>query len=320
MTTINHHNSDIYDIIIIGGGPAGLSAAIYARRFDMKTLVFDPFAGGTVTKTDTIENYPGFKSITGMDLAEKLKDHAKSYKPEFVEAFVDKIEKEKNIFIIHSDKKTYKAKSIIYCTGTEHRKLGVPGEKEFANKGVHYCAVCDGHFYKDKIVAVNGSGDSAAKDALVLSRLAKKVYLIARKAIHPEPIVLDRIKACKNIEIIENTPIKEIVGDKKIKKIILEKPHQGKKEIELDGLFIGIGHVAITKYAKELGVRLNDKGEIIADNLMKTSMKGFFVAGDVTNMPFKQAIIASSQGCIAAYSAYEYVTKEHITTYDEEGQ
>jgi thioredoxin reductase (NADPH) len=308
-------NNTTYDIAIVGGGPAGLSAAIYARRFNMKTIIFSPL-GCTIEKTDLIENYPGFKSINGCDLAEKLKEHAKMYKPEFVEAFVDKIEKEKHLFNIHSNKKIYKAKSVIYCTGTEYRKLGVAGEKEFANKGVHYCAVCDGNFYKDKIVAVAGSGNSAAKDALMLSSIAKKVYLIARKTIHPEPINAERVHAAKNIVLVENTPIKEIAGDRKVRKIILEKPYEGKNELEIDGLFVDIGHAPITKHAKELGVKLNDKEEIIADCLTKTSMQGFFVAGDVANFPFKQAIIASSQGCIAAYSAYEYITKEHINLYN----
>ncbi|MFA5992867.1 MAG: FAD-dependent oxidoreductase [Candidatus Pacearchaeota archaeon] len=307
------------DIAIIGGGPAGLSAAIYALRFELDALVFDPFPGGIVTKTDIIENYPGFKSITGMELSEKIKEHATSFKVKFVHKNVDDIERKGNKFILSVGKEEYEAKTVIYATGTEWKKLNVPGEEEFTCKGVHYCAVCDGNFYKNKIVAVVGSGASAGKDALVMANIASKVYIIARKEdIHPEPITYERIKANKKIEIINHAQIIEILGDKKVKKIKLNRTYNGSNELELDGIFIDVGHIPLTDTIKKLGVKLNTKGEIIADKTMKTNIPGFFVAGDVADIPFKQVIIATSTGCLAAYSAYEYITNEHVEIYEEE--
>lgn len=301
------------DVIIIGGGVAGLSAAMYARRFDLNVLVFDPFVGGTITKTDRVENYPGFIKLTGQELADKIKDHALEYKPEIINQYVDKIEKQKDKFIVKSENKSYESKTIIFATGTEWKKLGVKGEKEFENKGVHYCAVCDGFFYKNKVVAMIGAGDSAAKDALVLAGLAKKVFIIVRKDdIHPEPINYKRIKQTKNIEIINKTNITEITKNNKTMQLKLDNAYKGKKDLELDGVFIDIGHIPITHLAKNLGIKLNKKGEIITNKLTETNIKGFFAVGDVSDTPFKQAITGASEGSIAAYAAYEYITKNQV--------
>jgi thioredoxin reductase (NADPH) len=306
------------DVAIIGGGIAGLSAAMYSRRFDLDVTVFDPFIGGTIVKTDHVGNYPGFNYITGQKLADKVKEHAMAYYPKIINEMVDELKKDKDCFIITSGKEKYQARAIILATGTEWKKLNVPGEKEFENKGVHYCAVCDGFFYKDKIVAMIGAGDSAAKDAMVLSGIAKKVYLIVRgEDIHPEPINYRRVKEAKNIEIINKTNVLEIIGENKVNKLRLDKSYKGSKELPVNGVFIDIGHAPLTEIAKHLGVKLNKKGEIITNKLTETNVKGFFAAGDVSDTPFKQAITGASEGSIAAYAAYDYITKNPLCTYDD---
>ena len=188
----------MYDLIIIGGGVAGLSAALYAGRFKLKTLVIAEKLGGTIILTGDISNYPGFKKITGMELFDKIKEHAVSYNVEIKEEKVEKVKKYETFFEISVKDNVYKTKTIIFATGTDWRKLNVPGEKEFANKGVHYCALCDGALYKNKIIGVVGGSDSAAKEALLLAEYGKKVYIIYRKEkIRAEPINLKRIEQNK---------------------------------------------------------------------------------------------------------------------------
>ena len=301
----------MYDLIIIGGGIAALSAALYAGRFQLKTLVIAEKLGGTIILTNDVSNYPGFKKITGMQLFDKIKDHAKDYDIEILEKKAEKIKKCKDYFEISTKDKTYKTKTIIFATGTEYRKLNVPGEKEFTNKGVHYCALCDGALYKNKIIAVVGGSDSSAKEALLLSQYGKKVYIIYRKEkIRAEPINLKRVEQNKKIEIINNTNIKEIKGDKFVTSIILDKAYKGSKELKLDALFIEIGHIPISDLASSIGVKTNEKKEIIIDKDSKTNIKGVFACGDVVNSKFKQAITGAAEGVIAAYNVYQYVTNE----------
>jgi len=301
----------MYDVIIIGGGISALGAAVYCGRFQLKTLVLAEKLGGTIILTDDISNYPGFKKITGMDLFDKIKDHAQDYDIEIVEKKAAKVEKGSNCFKVSTNEKKYSAKSIIFATGTEWRKLNVPGEKEFTNKGVHYCALCDGPIYKDKIIAVVGGSDSAAKEALLLSQYGKKVYIIYRKEkIRAEPINQKRVEQNKKIEIINNTNVKEIKGDKFVNGIILDKPYKGSKEFKLDALFIEIGHIPISDLAKSINVKTNEKGEVIIDRDSKTNIKGIYACGDITNNKFKQAITGVAEGVIAAYNVYQYVTNE----------
>ena len=299
-----------YDVVIIGGGVSGLGAAIYAGRFELKTVVISEKPGGTITLTDDIANYPGFKQIAGLDLADKLEEHAKDYNIEFIGRKVDKIEKTKQIFKITAGEDEYQSKTVIFATGTEWKKLGVSGEKEYTGKGVHYCALCDGAFYKDKIVGIVGGSDSAAKEALLLTKFAKKVFIIYRKeTIRAEPITLKRVQENDKIEIINNTNVTEIKGDKFVTSVILDKEHNGSTEFQLDGIFIDIGHLALSDLAKELGVKLNDKGEIKTNRDAETNVKGVFAAGDVADNKFKQAITGVAEGVIAAYNAYEYLNK-----------
>jgi len=303
----------MYDLIIIGGGIAAFSAALYAGRFQLKVLVLAEKLGGTLMLTDDISNYPGFSKISGMDLFEKVKNHAKEYNIEIIEKRAEKVKKEKDCFEVSTAEKKYKTKTIIFATGTEWRKLNVPGEKEFTSKGVHYCALCDGAFYKDKIIGVVGGSDSAAKEALLLAEYGKKVYIIYRKEkIRAEPITSAKVKENKKIEVINNTNVVEIKGDKFVNKVVFDKKYKNSKEFNLDGIFIAIGHIPLSGLAKSVGVKINNKKEVVVDKDSKTNVKGVFACGDVVDSKFKQAITGAAEGVIAAYNVYEYVKDEVV--------
>ena len=320
MSKEEHNN---YDFIIIGAGGTGLAGAMYGARLGLKTLVLGHShgselpVGGVITTTNIVENYPGFIRLSGYELANKLEEHARSYdKVTLKEEKVEEIKKEKNFFEVKTNNNKYVAKTILFATGTKWKRLDVPGSKEFENKGVAYCALCDAPLFKDKIVGIVGGSDSAAKDALVLTEHAKKVYIIYRgNQIHPEPINMERIKANKKIEIINNMNVVEIKGKDFLEKVILDKPFNGSKELHLQGLFIAIGHIILSDLAKSLGVKTNQKGEIITDKEAKTNIEGVFAAGDVADTPFKQLITGVAEGCIGAYSAYEYITKNRVLSF-----
>jgi len=298
----------IYDFVIMGGGCAGLGAAIYAARFNLKTIVLAKRIGGLIQDTHLVENWPGIISSTGLELINQLVAHVKNYKVPIKEEEVIDIKKEGGVFSVKTNKKTYQSHTILFATGTMRKPLDVPGEKEFRNKGVSYCATCDGYLFKDKIVGVVGGSDSAAKEALLLSEYAKKVYIIYRKEkIRAEPINYDRVKKNKKIKIINNTNVVEIKGDKFIKSVIFDKPYMGKKEVLIGGLFIEIGHIVESALAKKLGVKLNEKQEIVINENSETNIPGIFAAGDCTHRPFKQAITGAAEGTIAAFSAYNYI-------------
>ncbi|MBI5803847.1 FAD-dependent oxidoreductase [Candidatus Pacearchaeota archaeon] len=312
-----------YDFIIIGAGVTGLAAAMYGARLGLKTLALGAShgselpVGGVITTTNVVENYPGFIRLTGTELAEHLEKHAKDYDlVEIKEEKVNSIEKTKQGFKVKTEKNEFSGKTILFATGTKWRKLPeeIKGSREFEGRGINFCALCDAPLFKNKIVAVIGGSDSAAKDSLLLAEHAKKVYIIYRgEQIHPEPINLSRVKANKKIEIINNTNLKEIKGDKFVKSLILDKPHNGKNELTLDGIFVAIGHIILSDLAKPLGVKLNKAGEIIIDHkTSETNVGGVYAAGDVADKPFKQAITGVAEGCTAAYSAYEYITSQRI--------
>ncbi|MBI2452547.1 FAD-dependent oxidoreductase [Candidatus Pacearchaeota archaeon] len=319
-------NEDMnYDFVIIGAGVSGLSGAMYAARLGLKTLVLGAShgselpVGGVITTTNIVENYPGFIRLTGTELSDKIKAHALDYPlVSLKEEKVEKIEKQNNYFKIKTNKNQYTGKTILFATGTKWRKLPetVKGSREFENRGINYCALCDGPLYKNKIVAVIGGSDSAAKDAMVLAEHAKKIYIIYRgEQIHPEPINMKRVEANKKIEIIANTNIKEIKGGQFVKSVILDKPYKGSDELSLDGVFVAIGHVVLSDLAKSLDVKLNEKEEIIINHkTSETSVSGIFAAGDVSDKPFKQAITGVAEACTAAYSAYEFLTSSRVET------
>jgi thioredoxin reductase (NADPH) len=307
-----------YDFLIIGAGGAGLASAMYSARLGLKTLVLGKSSGselpigGVITTTDNVENYPGFIKLTGTELAENIEKHARSYDLVTVkEERVTKVAREDSDFKVETENESYKAKAILFATGTKVKKLDIPGSTEFENKGVNYCALCDSPLFRDKIVGLIGGSDSAAKDALVLSEHAKKVYVIYRKEkIRAEPINLRRVESRENIEVINNTNITEIRGDTLVKSVELDKPYNGSSSLDLDGVFVAIGHIILSDLAKELGVNTNEKGEVVTDKMARTNVERVYAAGDVADNAFKQLITGVAEGCTAAYSAYQDIAKD----------
>jgi len=302
----------VCDVLVVGSGVTGYAAGMYSARFNLKTIVVGELPGGTITLTNEVSNYPGFKELTGTELAEKLKDHALDYDIMINDEKIEDIKKVDGGFVAESHSSVYKTKTIIYATGTSSKKLEVPGEDKFFAKGVHTCALCDGPFYKDKILAVVGGSDSAAKEALLLTQFAKKVYIIYRgDKIRPEPINGDKVEKNKKIEVITNTNVVEISGEGKVKSVVLDKDYDGKSELLLDGVFVEIGHIPRSELATKVGVKLNSKGEIIIDRHSKTNVEGFFAAGDVVDTTFKQAITGVAEGVTASYFAFQLVSAKN---------
>ena len=298
----------IYDLIIIGAGPAGLSAAIYASRYNLNTFIISEEIGGMAAEAYKIENYPGFKSIPGMELMNKFKEQVKGLvdiKQERVIEF-----KKENNFVITTKKSIYKSKTVIVAAGTKRRKLNIKGEKEFLGRGVSYCATCDAAFFKDRIVGVVGGNDAAAMSALLLAEYAKKVFIIYRKEkIRAEPLRVSQLEKNKKITIINSTNVVAVNGDKMMSSVTLDREFNNSKELNLNGLFIEIGSIPSTVLTKKLGIKLDEEGYIIVDSSQKTNVNGFYAAGDITSgsNKFRQIITATSEGAIAAHSVYEFL-------------
>jgi thioredoxin reductase (NADPH) len=300
-----------YDIIIIGAGPAGLTAGLYSARNGLKTAVVSKDIGGTANSILRIENWPGY-SGSGAELVKRFYEHVKEYEIDFIleeVVSVDKSEKDKesNMFLVKTKKQELKSKTLILATGTERKKLKIPGEEQFIGKGVSYCATCDSFFFKNRNVAVIGGSDCAATSAIALSDIAKKVYLIYRgEKLRCENISEERLKEKKNVNIhYESTPL-EITGKDKVEEIkILSK---GKKiNIKVDGIFIEIGSSPLAEFAKNLNLKMDEEKFIHVDDNMKTSVEGIYAAGDVANGKLKQVLVSASQGAVAAKSAYDWL-------------
>ncbi len=298
-----------YDLIVLGGGPTAIGCAIYAARFAMDVLIIGKMFGGLIATTHVVENYPAITTISGQGLMEMFREHMNSLDIPYISDEIRSIEKVDDHYELNSFFQKFKAYSICIATGSERKKLGVPGEEDFAGRGVSYCATCDGPFYKDKVVCVIGGSDSAAKEALFLAQNTKKVYIIYRgKEIRAEPINKQRVYENNKIEIIYETNIVEIKGDTNVKSVIFDNG----KEFEIDGVFIEIGSIPKSDLAKRVGVKTNEKGEIMINRKSETNIPGIFAAGDVADAPFKQAITGVSEGVIAAYSAFDYVKEMDI--------
>ena len=300
----------MYNIIIIGAGFAGYTAAIYAARYNMKPLVIASEFGGMIVESSKVCNYPGFNDISGLDLMSKFMEQAKGLGAEISNDEVLKISKSGNIFFVETRRnRKYKTKTLVLALGTKRRKLDVPGAAEFEGKGIHYCATCDAAFYRNKAVAVIGGSNSSAHAAILLSNFAKQVYLIYRGAdLRCEPSMKDALREKKNIKIIYNTNLTRIFGSKFVEKVSLDHPFDGSDELKLDGIFVEIGGVPGSAIAKELGVALTEGGEIIVNQRGETNVPGVFAAGDVTNTVLRQGIVAAGQGAIAGTSAYQFIT------------
>ncbi len=304
----------MYDVAIVGSGVTAYGAAMYAARLDLSVVAIGNVEGGTITLTDDVANYPGYIQLTGKELAEKIKDHALDY-PVLLETgtVTDIFQSKENIFYVVTENKTFLAKSIILATGMKERELEVPGHDELKNKGVSYCALCDAPLYKDKTVGVVGGSDSAAKEALLLAKYCPKVYIIYRREkIRPEPINAKRIERESKIEVITETNVIEILGENKVTGVKLDKPYNGSDSLKLDGVFVAIGGIPYSNLAKKLGVKLNEKGEIMIDRSSRTNIDGIFAAGDVVDSEFKQAITGVAEGVHAAYQAYKYVNENEF--------
>jgi len=317
-----NEKKETYDIAIIGAGIVGLAGAIYARRMNLKTIVFGNERGGTLAKTHVVENYPGFISLTGPELTDKILEHAKSYDPTIIMRNVIDIKWAKEgLFRIYTKKEHYHAKIILFATGSIWKELGVPGEEEFKNKGVHYCASCDGPLYKGKKVGVVvGGGDSAVKESLLLSEFFQEVHVLARSTFKPEPINMDRAKGNKKIHLHEKTQIKEIKGDKFANEIILDNPINGSTSLKIDAVFVEIGHIPLSDLAVKLGVKVNKGKEIIIDRYARTNVNQVYAAGDVGDLKFKQAITGVGEAVTAIYSIFDDLKKGEIALSNDESQ
>ncbi|MBT6143033.1 FAD-dependent oxidoreductase [bacterium] len=306
---------NFYPIIVVGGGVSGASAAMYAARFNLKTLVFAEQPGGLITTTHLVENYPGIKSISGPKMGMTFLEHAKETGAEFkyetiVEAQKVKIPEGNEYagvdgFRVATKSDEYFCLTLVLATGTEHKHLNIPGEQEYKNKGVSYCALCDAGFFKEKTVAIVGGGDTSAIDANILSQQCSKVYVLVRKDyMKAEPVNLKRIEDDPKVEIIYNTEVTTIEGAaEKMTHVMLK---DGSK-MDLDGLFVAIGWNTKSELAKQLGAELNARNEIIINREAETSIPGLYAAGDVTDAHFKQAIIGAAEGVYASVQAFNYI-------------
>ncbi|MBU3924214.1 MAG: FAD-dependent oxidoreductase [Nanoarchaeota archaeon] len=321
---------DIYDVLILGGGPAGLTAGIYCGRYNMKTLVVAGKFGGTANLAGELENWPGF-SGSGMELMGEIKNQAEKFGCHFLEGDITKVEKLTSWkgsatpegltfggrahasygglagFELTVDNKIIFGKSLIVALGTEHRQLNIPGEKKFLGKGVSYCATCDGNFFKGKSVAVVGGADSAAKAALYLAGICEKVYVVYRKhEMRCEPISLSNICSTSNIDIMYYSEPTEIVGENKVTGLKIKSEDSGDVEIDVDGVFIEVGATPAVDVLKDLGL-VFEKNYIVTGKDGKTNVDGVFAAGDVTNGPMKQMVTAAGEGAIVAKMAHEFL-------------
>lgn len=301
----------IYDVIIIGGGPAGLTASLYAGRAGLSNIILEKmYVGGQVSTTYEVDNYPGFIEISGSELAMKMDEHAKRHGSKTITDDVTEIDIDNKIFKVKSQNNIYESKTIIITTGAKPKKLEIKNEIELSGKGVSYCATCDGAFFRNKDVAVIGSGNTAVEDAIFLSRFCSKIYLIVRgDKLKAEKSLIDNLKNHKNIEIIYNHITKEILGDTIVEGLVIEDNKNNElKTLPLKGIFVAVGVVPNSNIL-EGKVKTNNLGYIITDAFMMTSINGIFAAGDARDTPLRQVVTAASDGAIAAYAASVFIAK-----------
>jgi len=293
----------MYDLIIIGAGAGGLTAALFAARYKLNALVLSKDIGGLSLEASEIENYPGFISVSGAELMKQFSKQVDALGVEIRQEEVTRIEK-KNNFVLKTDKKSYDAKSIILAIGTKRRTLNIEGEERFLGKGISYCANCDAPLFKNKIVAVVGGSDAAAMSALLLAEYAKKVYIVYRKSeLRADPITVEKIKKSKKIEAIYNANVANISGKDFLESVSLDN----EKALEIDGLFIEIGATPSLALTKPLGLNTDSLGYIAANERMETNVEGVFAVGDIVKKDLRQIITACADGAIAALYAYKYI-------------
>lgn len=302
-------SEEIYDVVIVGAGPAGLTAAIYCVRSGLKIRVIGKAIGGQIAEASLVENYPGLKAVSGFELAKNIAEHAESLGVDVLIDEVVGIEQIDDVFTVKTSASgVFNCRAVILAIGAEPSRLGIKGEEEFRGRGVSYCATCDGPLFRGKDVAVVGGGNSALDAALYLSSLAKRVYLIHRRGeFRAAKALVDKVVERENIvRALKRVPI-EIGGSRFVEWIKAKNVETGEvEELRVSGVFIEIGRSVKSDFLKGF-VELDDKGQIIVDSLCRTSRRGVFAAGDATNIPYKQAIIAAGEGAKAALSAYEYL-------------
>ncbi|MGQ4891398.1 MAG: thioredoxin-disulfide reductase [Candidatus Njordarchaeia archaeon] len=299
------------DVVIIGGGPAGLTAGIYTSRMGLETVLLEKSSiGGNVAISSYIENYPGFPAITGSELAKRMKEHA-----EIMGVEIHEMEEAKKLIltdekkIIKTAKGEYEAEAVILAMGSRHKKLNVPGEREFDGKGVSYCAVCDGPLFKGRKVAIVGGGHTAASDGQYLAEIVDTLYIIHRRDdLRVEAALKNRLLSYPNVKPIWNTVVEEIIGDTTVNKVRIRNLKTNEiSELDVDGVFVAIGIEPNSELAIEAGVKVNDEGYIIVDKKQETNIRGVYAAGDITG-GLQQITVSVGEGSIAAISAFEYVT------------
>jgi thioredoxin reductase (NADPH) len=300
----------IYDVIIIGAGPAGMTAAVYTSRANLSTLMIERgVPGGQMANTEEVENYPGYDHILGPELSTKMFDHAKKFGAEYAYGDIKKITDEKEYKLIDAGAKQYKARAIIITTGAQYKKIGVPGENELGGRGVSYCAVCDGAFFKEKELFVIGGGDSAVEEGVYLTRFAKKVTIVHRRdELRAQKILQDRAFANEKVDFIWSHTLKEIHDkDGKVGSVTLVSTNNGEeREFPADGVFIYIGMLPLTKPFLDLGIT-NDEGYIVTNEIMETKIPGIYAAGDVREKMLRQIVTATGDGSIAAQAAQHFI-------------
>lgn len=307
---IGRNETMIYDLMILGAGPAGISAAIYASRAKLNTLWLEKgFApGGQILNTYEVDNYPGMPGIGGYDLGEAMAAHAEKLGISSIRENVTRIEDMGEYKLVHTRKNTYQTRTILAACGATHRKLGIPGEEEFGGMGVSYCATCDGAFFKERTVVVVGGGNVAAEDALFLARICKKVYLVHRREeLRADKILQEKLFTCENVEILWDSVLTEIQGTEQVEAVQVENIKSGeKKQVETDGVFIAIGIIPNTALFEGL-VKLDEGGYIVAGEEGITSTAGIFAAGDIRTKALRQVVTAVSDGANAVASVQKYL-------------
>ncbi|UTX64219.1 thioredoxin-disulfide reductase [Streptococcus constellatus] len=301
----------MYDTIIIGSGPAGMTAALYAARSNLKVALLERgIPGGQMNNTSDIENYPGYANISGPELAEKMFEPLEKLGVEHLFGYVKKIEDHGNVKKVFTEDEVFETKTIIIASGAFHRHLGVLGEEELNSRGVSYCAVCDGAFFRDEDLLVVGGGDSAVEEAVFLTRFAKTVTIIHRRdELRAQKVLQDRAFANEKIRFIWGSVVKEIKGDKRVSSVIVENVKTGEiSEHEFGGVFIYVGLEPVSEFVKDLGIT-NEAGWIVTDNHMKTAISGIYAIGDVREKNLRQVTTAVGDGAIAGQEVYKYITE-----------
>lgn len=305
--------SQIYDMIIIGSGPAGLAAAVYGQRAKLDLIVIEKqmISGGQIINTLEVDNYPGLPGIGGFELGQKFREHAEKLGTAFVTDEVKEVRiNEDGTRTMVGAEADYTAKTVVIASGAEHSLLGVPGEKELTGSGVSYCATCDGNFYRNKVTAVVGGGDVALGDALYLARLCRKVYLIHRRdSFRGAKVLEDKVRAAENIELVLDSTVEEIRGEGQLKSILVKNKKSGAEtELAIDGLFIAVGIVPESKSFPFL--KTDERGYVLADETCETNVPGVYAAGDVRKKQLRQVITAVADGANAVESAVRYLTEQ----------